>query len=111
MDQPQDRPPPDLALEIDITNSSLNRIAIYASLAVPEVWHFDGRDLACKLLQSGGGYVASPTSQAFTGLEVGELVRFLKLRRQMDENSIAREFRAWARQTMGGTGKTLGPGP
>src|SRR5690349_4671656 len=31
-------PPPDLAIEIDITSPSLNKFAIYASLSVPEVW-------------------------------------------------------------------------
>ena len=30
--------PPDLAIEIDNTSSSLNRMAIYAALGVPEVW-------------------------------------------------------------------------
>ncbi|MFB6276054.1 MAG: Uma2 family endonuclease, partial [Halothece sp.] len=37
--------PPDLAIEIDITSSSLNRLEIYASLGVKEVWRFDGQDL------------------------------------------------------------------
>src|SRR5438445_2046967 len=31
-------PPPDLALEVDITRSSLNRLKIYAALRIPEVW-------------------------------------------------------------------------
>ena len=31
-------PPPDLAIEVDVTSSSLNRLAIYAALGVPEVW-------------------------------------------------------------------------
>ena len=31
-------PPPDLAIEIDITNPSLDKMAIYAALLVPEVW-------------------------------------------------------------------------
>src|SRR5262249_45118647 len=35
-------PPPDLAVEIDITSSSLPRMSIYASLSVAEVWRFDG---------------------------------------------------------------------
>ena len=30
-------PPPDLAIEVDITHSSLDRMAIYAKLRVPEV--------------------------------------------------------------------------
>jgi Uma2 family endonuclease len=35
-------PPPDLALEVDITNSSIDRLEIYAELRVPEIWRFDG---------------------------------------------------------------------
>ena len=31
-------PPPDLAIEIDFTRSSLDRMSIYAALGVPEVW-------------------------------------------------------------------------
>jgi Uma2 family endonuclease len=54
-------PPPDLALEIDITHSSLNRLAIYAALAIPEVWRLEGTSLACYLLGSDGRYtVAHP---------------------------------------------------
>ena len=35
-------PPPDLILEVDITNPSLNKLPIYASLGIPEVWRHDG---------------------------------------------------------------------
>src|SRR5438132_343667 len=31
-------PPPDLAIEVDVTRSSLDRLSIYAALLVPEVW-------------------------------------------------------------------------
>lgn len=31
-------PPPDLAVEVDITNSSLNQLDLYADIGVPEVW-------------------------------------------------------------------------
>src|ERR1700674_3812031 len=31
-------PPPDLAIEVDVTRSSLDRMDIYAALKVPEVW-------------------------------------------------------------------------
>ncbi|MCC3468877.1 MAG: Uma2 family endonuclease [Microcoleus sp. PH2017_06_SFM_O_A] len=33
-------PPPDLAVESDYTNSSLNKFAIYAALGVPEIWRY-----------------------------------------------------------------------
>ena len=35
-------PPPDLAIEIDITHKSLNRFPIYARLGVPALWCYDG---------------------------------------------------------------------
>ncbi|MEO8892528.1 MAG: Uma2 family endonuclease, partial [Coleofasciculaceae cyanobacterium] len=38
-------PPPDLALEIDITSSSINQLEIYADLGIPEVWRYDGRTI------------------------------------------------------------------
>jgi Uma2 family endonuclease len=38
-------PPPDLVIEIDITNSSMNRMRLYEALQVPEVWQYDGREL------------------------------------------------------------------
>jgi Uma2 family endonuclease len=38
-------PPPDIVVEIDITNESLSKFAIYAALAVPEVWRYDGKKM------------------------------------------------------------------
>jgi len=38
-------PPPDIVLEIDITNESLSKFPIYAALAVPEVWRYDGKKM------------------------------------------------------------------
>jgi Uma2 family endonuclease len=38
-------PPPDLAIEVDIKRSSLDRMSIYAALAVPEVWRVSSEGL------------------------------------------------------------------
>src|SRR5437762_454220 len=35
-------PVPDIVVEIDITNSSLNKSAIFAQFGVPEIWRYDG---------------------------------------------------------------------
>lgn len=91
-------PPPDLALEVDVTHSSLDRLSIYAALRVPEVWRREGETLVCYLLGNDDKYVASLTSRAFPGLAPADLMRFLALRSQMDDNAIVREFRAWVRQ-------------
>ena len=36
-------PPPDLAIEAEISRSVLSRLGIYARLGVPEVWRTDGQ--------------------------------------------------------------------
>ncbi|HEY9779787.1 MAG TPA: Uma2 family endonuclease [Leptolyngbyaceae cyanobacterium] len=32
--------PPDLMLEVDFSNSSLNKLPIYTALGVPEIWRY-----------------------------------------------------------------------
>jgi Uma2 family endonuclease len=102
-------PPPDLALEIDVTHSSLDRLAIYAELGVPEVWRLDNRNLLCHLL-TGGQYAVSAASRSFPGLNVADLAPFLQLSGQMDDNAIVRQFRAWVRQRFAGSG-SITPAP
>jgi hypothetical protein len=91
-------PPPDLALEIDVTHSSLDRLTVYAALRVPEVWRLADQVLVCHLLGSDGRYTVSTTSRAFPGLVVADIAHFLSLRGHMDDNAIVRQFRGWVRQ-------------
>jgi Uma2 family endonuclease len=91
-------PPPDLALEVDITHSSLNRLKIYAALGIPELWRLERQIPVCYLLGADGHYKVSETSKAFFGLRPAELSSLLALRGQMDDNALVREFRAWVRE-------------
>ena len=91
-------PPPDLGIEIDVTHSSLNRMAIYAALKVPEVWRFDGQALVSYHLQANGTYVANDRSLHFSFLSLKDVNLFLQRRTQMDETSLVRSFRAWVRE-------------
>ncbi len=95
-------PPPDLVVEIDITSSSLDRMGMYAGLGVPEVWCFDGQQLTFSMLQPDRSYATSANSRAFPALSVADVSGFLARRAQIDETTLMREFRAWARQQMGG---------
>ena len=36
--------PPDIAVEIDLTNNSLQKFPIYAALGIPEIWRYDSHD-------------------------------------------------------------------
>jgi Uma2 family endonuclease len=88
-------PPPDLAIEIDITSSSLNRFAIYAKLGVPEVWRYDGHVITIHQLV-GDLYVLCDRSIAFPLLQTIDLQNFLELKSTLKENALIRQVREWA---------------
>lgn len=90
-------PPPDLALEIEISRSTLNRMAIYAALRVPEVWRWNGEILRVFLLTSRGTYRQSERSKAFPFLPLNEFSEFL-MRTDLSETQLLRLFRAWVRK-------------
>jgi Uma2 family endonuclease len=93
-------PPPDLAIEVDVTNSSLDRMGIYAAIKVPEVWRLQGNSLTFYVLGPNGKYVVSPTSRAFPFVTPADLLGFLRqARKSGDENVVVRKFRAWVRRT------------
>jgi Uma2 family endonuclease len=92
-------PPPDLAIEVDVSHSSLDRLAIYAALRVPEVWRLKGDLLTFHVLQPDGNYAASPTSQSLPQITPADLLGFLHQARQAaDHNVVVQQFRAWLRQ-------------
>ena len=91
-------PTPDLALEIDISLSSLNRMGIYAAIRVPEVWRYDGQKIRVYQLSADGQYVETERSLHFPFLPMREVEAFLMRRTQMDETSLVRLFRAWVRE-------------
>jgi Uma2 family endonuclease len=102
-------PPPDLAIEVDITTSSLDRMAIYAALGVPEVWRYDGRTVSMFQLQPAGQYQASVSSRSFPGLRPTDIERFIELGRTTDKIRWARELRDWARSELASRGDPGAP--
>ena len=91
-------PPPDLILEIDITSSSLNRMAIYGILGVPEVWRYSKQKLTFQARQPDGDYLETPTSLSLPPLTPGDLGPFLLQRGAVDETTLLRLFRTWIRE-------------
>jgi Uma2 family endonuclease len=90
-------PPPDLAIEVDITTSSLDRMEIYSELRVPEVWRYDGTTLGMYRLQPDGQYRPCESSHSFPGLRPADVERFVELGRTTDKIRWACELRDWAR--------------
>lgn len=91
-------PPPDLAVEVDVTNWSVDRLPIYAALGVPEIWRHDGQQLGCLLLSKDGKYEPAEMSLAFPFLRVAEINRFLAMWPATEETAVLRAFRDWVRQ-------------
>ena len=89
-------PPPDLVLEIDVTSSSIDRLSLYASLGVPEVWRYNGNRLIIYQLEAQE-YTERDVSPTFPFLSQVEMLRFLELRRTTKENALIRLFREWVR--------------
>ncbi len=90
-------PPPDLAIEVDITSSSIDQLGVYASLGVPEVWLCDGVRIQVYHLQDDGHYTQPARSPAFPFLPLEEIERFLSRRNATDETTWIRQFRQWVR--------------
>ncbi|AFZ47704.1 protein of unknown function DUF820 [Cyanobacterium stanieri PCC 7202] len=89
-------PPPDLALEIDITSKSLNRFPIYARIGVPELWCYDEGQLKIYLLQEDETYQESEFSLVFPKLRVQEIPEVIDQYRSEGRRTIRRKIREWA---------------
>jgi Uma2 family endonuclease len=87
-------PPPDLAVEIDITSSSLNQLALYATLGVGEVWRYDGTELTFYQLQSAK-YVVVDRSIAFPMLAPARVIEFLADCQADGVNQAVKNLRKW----------------
>ncbi|MFN7284060.1 MAG: Uma2 family endonuclease [Dolichospermum sp.] len=86
-------PPPDLALEIDIT--SRTHLNIYQGLQVPEVWRFENGILQINLLQNGV-YVESKSSLNFPNLPLIEVIpESLQKSRTIGRNATLKAFKNW----------------
>ncbi len=90
-------PPPDLAIEIELSKTRRDRMDVYAALKISEVWRFDGQQLTVNQLSGDGHFVVSECSRYFPMIPVAELLRFVEMRTQTDENSLLRSFREWVR--------------
>ncbi|MCC5607953.1 Uma2 family endonuclease [Nostoc sp. CHAB 5834] len=93
-------PAPDLAVEIDITSSSINKFNIYAALGVGELWTYNGEILKFyQLVQNQ--YIEIKLSIAFPLISVSEMNRFIQQSKTMDEIDLVQSFRAWVQEKIG----------
>ena len=87
-------PPPDVALEVDLTHHSISKFGIYAGLGVPEIWRYDGENLQIHLLE-GDEYVPSNKSLALPMLSGPILTQFLARLKEEGELQTVLAFDEW----------------
>ncbi|HAG84984.1 MAG TPA: hypothetical protein DCL61_28505 [Cyanobacteria bacterium UBA12227] len=89
-------PPPDLALEIDVT--SRTNSSVYEALGVPELWRFEKGKLQINVLRDGK-YVEVECSPNFRDLLLTEVIpQYLRQSKLIGRNKAMREFRDWVRK-------------
>ncbi|MBV9385362.1 MAG: Uma2 family endonuclease [Chroococcidiopsidaceae cyanobacterium CP_BM_ER_R8_30] len=88
-------PPPDLALEIDITSKT--QLSAYEALQVPEIWRYEKGSLQISVLQDGK-YIESQTSPTFPVIE--GISQFLEMSRTVGTRPALRAFRQWIREKL-----------
>ena len=88
-------PPPDLVVEIDVTNRSLNKLPLYAAIGVSEVWRFDGGRIV--LYRPGGeDYQEVDASGVLEGVTANDLLRFVQLSYEMPRKALFFHIMRWA---------------
>ena len=91
-------PPPDLALEIDIT--SRTHPETYAALGVPELWRRVDQEIRIYQLQAGR-YVEVSESPTFPGWSLqAEIPAYVEQSQTQGRNRTMRAFRRWVRNRL-----------
>lgn len=77
-------PPPDLAVEVELTRRLLDRESIYAKLGVPELWRFRDGELKVFVLRRGK-YVMADRSPIFHGISPSQISALVEKSHTMDD--------------------------
>jgi len=86
-------PPPDLAIEVDLTSKT--QISAYLAIGVPEIWRWERSQLQIYILQNGT-YQESQTSRIFPHIPVISLFSdFLNRHMNLPMSQIRRNFRQY----------------
>jgi Uma2 family endonuclease len=88
--------PPDVVVEIDITNESLSKFPIYAAFGVPEIWRYDGEHAQIYHL-ADQSYIEAGASLAFTCLTAQALTDFIGQSKTEGQSAALAAFRQWVR--------------
>jgi Uma2 family endonuclease len=87
-------PVPDLFIEVEVSRTVIDRLAVLAALGVPEVWRFNETAIQVGVLQDGV-YAWQDDSPTFPELSLAKLVEFVMKTRTFNHRRIMVAFREW----------------
>ncbi len=87
-------PPPDLAVEVDISQQRMEKFSLYAKLRVPEFWRYDRAGLKAFELREHA-YHEIAVSAVIPGLPLASLDVFLERRLQANRLPVLRDWKTW----------------
>ena len=87
--------PPDLVIEIDITHPSLDKLPLYAALAILEVWRYTERQVLI-YRRDTERYAVVDTSLVLPGVTSHHLTQLVASGYDLPRPAWLRSVRAWA---------------
>ena len=90
-------PPPDVVVEIEITNPAINKLSIFAAAAVPEVWLYRDDRVEILALESKT-YQKKMESSFLPGVTDEVLTSFVRSSRTMTSVEWIKAVRTWAKR-------------
>ncbi len=95
-------PPPDLAIEVEVTRRLGSRKSIYQEMGVPEIWVCSPNGLLV-LVKGNNAYVAADRSPTLPILAIDEMHAIVKSGLNEDETAFAKAFRKRVQQAIAPT--------
>ena len=92
-------PPPDIVLEMEVSRSAIDKLGLFASMSIPEVWRCDGQRVSIFILdRERHRYRESSHSLALPSLTSEALTRFLAESRTTLSPDWFQAVSDWARE-------------
>jgi Uma2 family endonuclease len=95
----KDYPNPDLAVEIDLSSSKIDRPGINAALNMPEFWRVQRGSVLIERLVPSGAYIAAEKSQ-FLPVRPEDIARWIWNEEEPGRPGWKRRLRDWARDEL-----------
>jgi Uma2 family endonuclease len=96
------QPPPDLAIEVEVSHSADDAVIVWGRLGVPEVWRFDPIAWECSFWKRrrNGTYARVDRSVAFPMLMPDDVIEQMRLADELGSAEWHTGLRRWARKVI-----------